>query len=178
MQNPFLHHPNQNHKYICHLTGDIHLIYGMKTCHMYAFVCLQTSVGKLEDLLEIHTSSRQIHKVAILSKTNPVPNDQHGNQRFCLTDSTEVIKTQEIVHLLHVLHDCHSGECRVVEKDSHRRMEQETVSSVQRFLKHNNSCSIYLVNKFRLGKVSDKVHFQWFFSYLSIFSTEFDFKNL
>ena len=167
MQNPFLHHPYQNHKYSwiwkSHLTGDIHLIYGMKTCHMYAFVCLQTSVGKLEDLLEIHTSSRQIHKVAILSKTNPVPNDQHGNQRFCLTDSTEVIKTQEIVHLLHVLHDCHSGECQVVEKDSHRRMEQETVSSVQRFLKHNNSCSIYLLNKFRLGKVSDKVHFQWFF---------------
>ena len=101
-------------------------------------------------LLERGTTFSCLHKESHISALNrQIPKNQNP-------ESVDVIKTSNIVELLHVLHDCKGGNCELKEGVLNRRIEQEPQKVKSTFIKHRLEHKIYIINKYRITHSSEK----------------------
>uniref|UniRef100_A0A8W8NVP9 Uncharacterized protein n=1 Tax=Magallana gigas TaxID=29159 RepID=A0A8W8NVP9_MAGGI len=98
-------------------------------------------IGVIQKLLRIKTKTAE-HEIAFLKVCNI--SFTSCNQVVQLTNETHIKKTCHIRHVVHVIHDCKRGGCRVVENHN------------EKSLKHSNHNG-YIINRFRISKLPDKL---------------------
>lgn len=124
----------------------------MKTIYNVSF---QIQVGIIKKLLLIQTQKRGSIEVAFITRCEV--NTELRHQTIRPVAETDIVKTDSIQSVLHVVHDCKRGFCKVIEGNCEERSEQQTtVLQNQTYLEHS-SRDVFFYNKFRLSKLPDKL---------------------
>lgn len=96
-------------------------------------------------------------EVAFIKKGEVVDSDLYRNHQLIKIDrEIEILRSKRIQNVVHAIHDCKGGQCRIVKGRRKSRTEQQMGVLSDLYLQHSAQ-NIFIYNKFRLSKLTDKL---------------------
>ncbi|XP_048756479.2 uncharacterized protein LOC125667163 isoform X2 [Ostrea edulis] len=114
-------------------------------------------VGIVDRFLLVCTKKHSKMEVAFIKKGEVVDSDLYRNHQLIKIDrEIEILRSKRIQNVVHAIHDCKGGQCRIVKGRRKSRTEQQMGVLGDLYLQHSAQ-NIFIYNKFRLSKLTDKL---------------------